>query len=128
MARRRQRKSGKIVRRLVAGAGCAFPAIYLLAALLGSLIPVNRAWQEPAQGITIYLADNGIHSDIIMPATAAGLDWRPLLPKGDIRRARCGSGRGSRSVRARNAFISKRRGGATSSPGQSGRRWPAAGA
>jgi uncharacterized protein (TIGR02117 family) len=62
----------------------AVPALYLLAALLGSLIPVNRAWQEPERGITIYLADNGIHSDIIMPAVAEGLDWRPLLPKRDF--------------------------------------------
>jgi uncharacterized protein (TIGR02117 family) len=62
----------------------AVPALYLLAALLGSLIPVNRGWQEPERGITIYLADNGIHSDIIMPAVAEGLDWRPLLPKRDF--------------------------------------------
>ncbi len=59
----------------------AIPALYLIAALLGSLIPVNRGWQEPADGVTIYLADNGIHADIIMPAVAQGLDWRPLLPK-----------------------------------------------
>ena len=62
----------------------AIPALYLLAALFGSLIPVNRGWQEPDQGVTIYLADNGIHTDIIMPAVAAGLDWRPLLPKRDF--------------------------------------------
>ncbi len=62
----------------------AVSALYLLAALLGSLIPVNRGWQEPDQGITIYLADNGIHADIVMPAVAGGLDWRPLLPKRDF--------------------------------------------
>ena len=62
----------------------AIPALYLLAALLGSLIPVNRGWQEPDQGITIYLADNGIHADIIMPASAQGLDWAPLVPKRDF--------------------------------------------
>ncbi|HUE79729.1 MAG TPA: TIGR02117 family protein [Sphingomicrobium sp.] len=57
------------------------PALYLAAALLGSLIPVNRGWEEPDQGITIYLADNGIHADIIMPVVAQGLDWDPLVPK-----------------------------------------------
>jgi uncharacterized protein (TIGR02117 family) len=62
----------------------AIPALYLLAALLGSLIPVNRGWQEPDEGVTIYLADNGIHADIIMPATAQGLDWRPLVPQRDF--------------------------------------------
>ena len=62
----------------------AIPALYLLAALLGSLMPVNRGWQEPDRGIAIYLADNGIHADIIMPVAAEGLDWRPLLPKRDF--------------------------------------------
>ena len=62
----------------------AIPALYLLAALVGSLIPVNRNWTEASEadpGVTIYLADNGIHADIIMPALAQGLDWTPLLPK-----------------------------------------------
>ena len=59
----------------------AVPALYLIAALLGSLIPVNRSWEEPAEGITIYLADNGVHTDIIMPARLGALDWEPLVPK-----------------------------------------------
>ena len=65
----------------------ALPALYLLAALLGSMIPVNRGWVEAGErepGVTIYLADNGVHADIIMPAVAQGLDWRPLLPKRDF--------------------------------------------
>jgi uncharacterized protein (TIGR02117 family) len=62
----------------------ALPALYLLAALLGSLVPVNRAWTEPAQGTTIYLADNGVHVDIVMPVKAQGLDWRPLFPTRDF--------------------------------------------
>ena len=60
------------------------PGLYLLAALVGSLVPVNRGWTEPSQGITIYLADNGIHADILMPERAAGLDWAPLVPKSDF--------------------------------------------
>ena len=58
--------------------------LYFVAALIGSLVPVNRGWTEPDEGVTIYLADNGIHADIIMPADAAGLDWRPLIPKTDF--------------------------------------------
>src|SRR3712207_6448925 len=56
-------------------------ALYLVAALLGSLIPVNRGWAEPRQGITVYLANNGIHADIMMPVRAAGLDWEPMVPR-----------------------------------------------
>ena len=84
MARRRRKsKAGKWVGRLVSAA-LALPALYLLAALIGSLVPVNRGWAEPAQGTIVYLADNGIHVDIIMPVNAQGLDWTPLFPKGDF--------------------------------------------
>ncbi len=84
MARRRRKsKAGRWVGRLLT-ALLAVPALYLVAALAGSLIPVNRGWTEPAQGTTIYLADNGIHADIIMPLNAEGLDWRPLIPPGSF--------------------------------------------
>lgn len=59
-------------------------ALYLLAALLGSLVPVNRGWSEPERGITVYLVNNGIHTDIILPAQAEGLDWAPLFPSRDF--------------------------------------------
>ena len=82
MARRR-RKSRSWGRRALLALAAA-PALYLLAALIGSLVAVNRGWSEPERGITIYLADNGVHSDIIMPARAGGLDWGPLVPKTDF--------------------------------------------
>ena len=63
----------------------AVPALYLVAALVGSLVPVNRGWIEPAQGTTIYLADNGIHVDIIMPVNAQGLDWTRVVPPSDFK-------------------------------------------
>jgi len=81
-SRRRTRKSR--LGRGVALALLAVPALYLLAALAGALIPVNSAWREPEEGITIYLADNGVHADLILPAVAHGLDWRPLLPPADF--------------------------------------------
>lgn len=62
----------------------ALPALYLVAALAGSLLSVNRGWQEADEGTTIYLADNGVHADIIMPIRAQGLDWRPLIPVTDF--------------------------------------------
>jgi uncharacterized protein (TIGR02117 family) len=81
--RRKKAKAGKWVGRIVT-AILALPALYLVAALVGSLIPVNRSWTEPADGTTIYIADNGIHADIIMPLDAQGLDWAPLIPKSDF--------------------------------------------
>ena len=62
----------------------AVPAAYLVAALVGSLVPVNSGWKEPESGTTVYLADNGIHADIIMPVKAEGLDWQPLVPRSDF--------------------------------------------
>ena len=80
--RRRRPGAGQIALRAAAALLCV-PALYLIAALFGSLVPVNRGWAEPDRGITVYLADNGIHADIVMPARALGLDWAPLVPKSD---------------------------------------------
>jgi uncharacterized protein (TIGR02117 family) len=82
VARRRRKSDGWLRRALLAIA--AVPALYLLAALVGSLVPVNPGWEDPDKGITVYLADNGIHVDIIMPASAQGLDWGPWVPKSDF--------------------------------------------
>ena len=62
----------------------ALPAVYLVAALFGSVIPVNRRWSEPPEGTTIYIADNGIHADIIMPVDSDGLSWASLFLKKDF--------------------------------------------
>lgn len=82
MPRRRRRKRLSWPAR-IALAILAIPALYLLVALIGGLIPVNGSWQEPDRGITVYVADNGVHADLVLPANAQGLDWRPLLPKSD---------------------------------------------
>ena len=86
--KRRQRKRGRRTKigrgRAGALALAAIPGLYLLAAILGGLIPVNRGWTEPAQGITIYLADNGIHADLVLPVRQAGFDWAPLVPRADF--------------------------------------------
>jgi uncharacterized protein (TIGR02117 family) len=60
------------------------PAFYLVAALLGSVIPVNSGWTEPDRGTAVYIADNGVHADIIMPVEAHGLDWKPFTPRSDF--------------------------------------------
>jgi uncharacterized protein (TIGR02117 family) len=81
--RRRKGKAGKWVGRAIV-ALLAVPALYLIAALIGSLVPVNSDWSEAAQGTTVYLADNGVHADIVTPVKAEGLDWAPLIPKSDF--------------------------------------------
>ena len=34
--------------------------------------------------MTIYIANNGVHADIVMPVKAQGLDWAPILPRSDF--------------------------------------------
>ena len=65
----------------------AIPALYLVAALIGSMVPVNRGWTEPpagSPGTTVFIADNGVHTDIVMPVKAQGLDWSVLFPRKDF--------------------------------------------
>ena len=84
---KRKRRSFSWPRRILL-ALAALPLAYLAAALLGSLIPVNSGWREPDRGVTVYLADNGLHADLVLPVRAAGLDWAPLVPKSDMADAR----------------------------------------
>lgn len=53
--------------------------LYLLAGAIGGAIPRNPDWRPPKRGITIWVETNGIHTGIIVPKVAAGVDWRPLL-------------------------------------------------
>ena len=87
MPRRRTRQNRSFAKSL-ALVVVTIPALYLLAALVGSFVPVNAAWREPSEGVTVYLADNGVHADLVLPASVNGLDWRPLLPAGDVIDAR----------------------------------------
>jgi uncharacterized protein (TIGR02117 family) len=54
--------------------------LYFMAAVVGSLIPVNGGWREPKDGITIYLHDNGIHTSIIIPCADVGARDNCLFP------------------------------------------------
>ena len=84
MARRRRKNTTKLWIGRATAAVLAISLAYLLAALVGSLVPVNRGWIEPASGTTIYLADNGVHADLIMPVDAQALDWAALIPTRDF--------------------------------------------
>ena len=97
--RRRPIRWGRLAALLIAGP----PLLYLVAALLGSLMSVNRQWSEPDEGVTIYLASNGVHADLILPRKAQGLDWTPVVPPSDFRGAPAGAqwvafGAGERAV------------------------------
>jgi uncharacterized protein (TIGR02117 family) len=64
----------------------AIPLAYVLAALVGGLVPVNAGWEEPEQGVTLFIRTNGVHTWIMVPAVTPEMDWRPLAPAAHIAR------------------------------------------
>jgi uncharacterized protein (TIGR02117 family) len=69
----------------------ALPAAYLSAAVVLGAIPANVAWRPPAQGITILVRTNGVHTWIMMPRTNRYMDWRPYAPGMDLADPRWGN-------------------------------------
>lgn len=55
------------------------PLLYLAAGAVGGSIPRNAGWEEPADGVTIFIATNGVHSGVIVPAMSADMDWRTIV-------------------------------------------------
>jgi uncharacterized protein (TIGR02117 family) len=65
------------VRRLVRVAGA-------VVAMLIVLLPANAGWRPPATGITVYVESNGVHTGLVLPKRAPGVDWRTLAPATDL--------------------------------------------
>lgn len=63
-------------------------ALYLLCAAVLSALPVNGDWREPdparEQTVTIYVATNGVHTGLVLPSRAAGVDWSARAPASDV--------------------------------------------
>jgi uncharacterized protein (TIGR02117 family) len=74
----------RIAARVIA-AIAAIPLLYLVAGAIGGAIPADTGRPRPADGITIYVESNGIHTGIVVPKLAAGVDWRPLARADHLR-------------------------------------------
>jgi uncharacterized protein (TIGR02117 family) len=57
---------------------------YLAAVVVLGHIPANAAWREPETGTTIFVQTNGVHTGIVMPAGAQGVDWRDRVRASDL--------------------------------------------
>ncbi len=65
---------------------------YFGAGVAGSLIPANADWKQPDDGVTIFVRTNGVHTWLVVPKQAAGVDWGPIADPSHIRDARFGHG------------------------------------
>ena len=64
----------------VASAPLILVGLYLLAATVGGLVTVNRNQVIASSGIDIYLLNNGIHTDLVVPIVTPERNWRDILP------------------------------------------------
>ncbi|MBC7987541.1 MAG: TIGR02117 family protein [Sphingomonadaceae bacterium] len=59
-------------------------ALYIVAGLIGSLLPANPRAAPPADAITIHISDNGIHTGLILPTRHDLADWSDLVRPEDL--------------------------------------------
>ncbi|MET3825338.1 uncharacterized protein (TIGR02117 family) [Sphingomonas sp. PvP055] len=74
--------------RLSVGAGLLILLLalgsYGIAGLVGGMIATNSGSMRPADGIPVIVESNGVHTGLVLPKVAAGVDWRGVLPAGDL--------------------------------------------
>jgi len=76
-------------RRALAWASGALALVVVLVAVagwIGSSIPRNSGWSEPASGVEIMVETNGVHTALILPLVTPDKDWRSDFPAGDVAR------------------------------------------
>ena len=69
----------------LAGLMLALAALYPALALLGALVPVNSGYVAPTAGTPAWVCSNGVHTDLLLPATGGPVDWLEILPRGLFR-------------------------------------------
>ena len=62
---------------ILVGLLIGIPAIYVSVAF-GYAVLTPRLDLPAGKGITIYACDNGVHTDLVLPVSAEGIDWRQL--------------------------------------------------
>jgi uncharacterized protein (TIGR02117 family) len=77
------RPLARLVWRALAWLALALGA-YFLAGWIGSSLPRNAGWHEPAQGVEVLVETNGVHTAIVMPLVTLQKDWRADFPATDV--------------------------------------------
>ncbi len=55
--------------------------LFVLAGWLGSALPRNPGWHEPAAGVVILVETNGTHTGIVVPIRTPLKDWAATFPE-----------------------------------------------
>ena len=80
-------KLARFLRAALAWTALAIGLLFL-SGWIGSSIPRNREWREPAAGdpaaITIFVETNGVHTALVLPKYSAQKDWSETFPLRDI--------------------------------------------
>jgi uncharacterized protein (TIGR02117 family) len=86
MARGRPKREQGLIRffKKLALAVVALGLAYLAGGAAGSGFPVNRAWTQADEGVRIYVIDNGIHTDVVLPVFAEADGWANLVGPQDF--------------------------------------------
>ena len=81
----------RLARRVALWALAALVALLALIALtswIGSAIPRNSGWEEPApydpDSVAIMVETNGVHTALVLPLVTPEKDWRVDFPANDI--------------------------------------------
>ena len=83
-----EKRNARAMRRVatwVALVVAAGGGLYAAAGLLIGALPSNGGWREPADGVEIWVESNGVHTGVVVPKVAAGVDWRPRLRPDQLR-------------------------------------------
>ncbi|MET1754676.1 DUF2459 domain-containing protein [Novosphingobium sp. RD2P27] len=71
--------------RLIGAALGLVLASYLLATWIGSSVPRNAAWREPASAdYVVGVETNGVHTALVLPVVTPIKDWREDFPSSDL--------------------------------------------
>ena len=85
------RRLTKLLLRALAGL-LALLLLYLLAALIGGVVPANGGWREAREGVTIFIQTNGVHTWVMVPKVTGVMDWRRLARPDHIKDERYARG------------------------------------
>lgn len=64
--------------------------LYACAGLVGGALPTPSV-PRPPEGVTIWVENNGVHTGLVLPLVAAGVDWRPIVRPEHLRDPRLAS-------------------------------------